>query len=353
MEGAAPPSSMDPADKAGGEVIFTSDGLDPLEPPLALVRAPPLLSSNRRDASDGSPVDELDTSSGTDVVQAFEIFAGKVYAPTTTNTSLSTSLSTRSASLETPLERLARLQRELTELQADVAPTAGSDSAVLTAVQDLQARLAQTKLMAQSEWTEILVQAQSPPAPDSAPSASPSATLNDATLLRLQRMEQTVGVSAASTGASLTERLSRLETAASKLDDRQVESLSRKAKVIRQDLEAASKARNKLMSSTGSRAEDTKTITDLYDQLLQLQGLSAHLPALTSRLATLAHQHADTGTWAARLQETESVATRLQSCVLVLEQSLDKMQNGLNENVTKMAENLKSLDARLDALGNK
>ena len=60
--------SVDPADEAGGEVIFSSDGMDPLPP-----TKPPTLATP---SSDGTAV--LD-SSNIQAQTAFEVFQGKLY----------------------------------------------------------------------------------------------------------------------------------------------------------------------------------------------------------------------------------------------------------------------------------
>jgi uncharacterized protein (DUF2235 family) len=126
--------------------------------------------------------------------------------------------------------------------------------------------------------------------------------------------------------------------------------LSKKTKVIRHDLEAASKARNKLLAAS-SRSEDSKTIAELYDQMIQLEGVSSHLPILSNRLAALASQHVDAASWATRLQATEAMASTLLSSLTILEQAVAKTEAGQHENAVTMAENLKALDVRLQALG--
>ena len=80
---------------------------------------------------------------------------------------------------------------------------------------------------------------------------------------------------------SLLERLEILEHLP--FDDKKLDLVQKRVKVIRQDLEAAAKARSKLMTVSAS-AEDSKSIAALYDQLQSLQGVAQHLPALSARL---------------------------------------------------------------------
>jgi Tfp pilus assembly protein PilO len=114
---------------------------------------------------------------------------------------------------------------------------------------------------------------------------------------------------------------------------------------VRQDLEAASKARHKL--SLTSKAEDTKTITELHDQMTRLQGLSAYLPSLVQRLAALAVQHRNAATVQAQWQSTQATVQSLQSQVAAMETALTHMERHLQETATSVASSLASLEERL------
>jgi hypothetical protein len=231
----------------------------------------------------------------------------------------------------------------------------------------------------------------------SSPSPSPSPA-EASILARLQKLEAVLGgagtntsstsssssssSSISSSNASLMHRLAVLEKSMSRWDDKELEALTKKAKVIRQDLEAASKARNKLMSvvttsgggassssgitlanaSGGSgssssstsihiRAEDSKTITDLHDELVQLQGMTLHLPVLAHRLQSLAHLHASTATYGARLQAMEDLSVhKLPPQVALLEGALEKMETNLSQCAQQMMDNVKALQERVDKL---
>jgi small-conductance mechanosensitive channel len=111
------------------------------------------------------------------------------------------------------------------------------------------------------------------------------------------------------------------------------------------DLEAASKARSKLTSSSSSA--DNKTISELHAQLIQLEGLSEHLPALTHRLQQLAHLHVGAANFSSRLTQSEESLAKIQGSLANLELSLTKVEQSMVENVLTMDANLKKLEERL------
>lgn len=111
------------------------------------------------------------------------------------------------------------------------------------------------------------------------------------------------------------------------------------------DLEAASKARSKLSSSTSSA--DNKTIAELHAQLIQLEGISEHLPALTHRLQQLAHLHVNGSNVSSRLAEAEASVTNIQGSLGNLESSMEKVEQGMLESIKTMDANLKALEEKL------
>lgn len=112
------------------------------------------------------------------------------------------------------------------------------------------------------------------------------------------------------------------------------------------DLEAASKARSKLMTSASSSAADNKTITALHDQMMQLQGVSQHLPALVQRLQQLAHIHVQSAHFSSRLSIAERGLQEMSSSVNNLQACLKKVETSMLENITTMQENMKILEER-------
>lgn len=121
-------SSGSGADAAGGEAIYSSDGLPPLPAPV-----PPVASSGATDDADNV----LD-SDHVSPAAAFEVFGGKAYlrpgggggrSVATGNLVAGSSSGTRTGlSVEPPLVRLARLSAELSELERDLETTTTSTS---------------------------------------------------------------------------------------------------------------------------------------------------------------------------------------------------------------------------------
>jgi hypothetical protein len=341
------------ADEAAGEVIFSSDGL---EPPL--VTSPPPLPSSTPDDDDKAVWE----TTGISAAQAFEVFAGKVY--TTHSSTTTTTPRLRSTLVETPWQRLARLEQEVFELQADLAGGDDGDeaqghAAVTQAVRALQERLSHTTVTSSAVQERLSQQlaasAVSLTGKDTA-EATATTTTNSSKASpeidwdgRLRKLETLIG----STGGgrterhSLGERLAATEASLAQMSDKDLEASLKKAKVIRQDLEAASKARNKLLASRDANAESSKAIAALHDQMTQLQGLSGLLPVLVQRLTGLATQHAQATTWSQRLAATEQQAAQLQTATRQLDASLGQLEGSLQTSVQQMEDNMKALDAKL------
>ena len=388
------PGMMDPADEAGGEVIYSSDGLTPVP-----VTKPPTVSfgsktnaaaatSTTAAAAGASNVDqeELDVVIESDSLSpqdAFEVFSGKVYSVKQPSSLLrrmtAPSSSSSSSTMETPLEKLARLQTEMNELESELRTTAANsgrdfdESLVLLATQ-LKTRMTaatQTRLAEQDELTRMIrsqlkhaKEAQGEEggkggSTDTTATTSPSTTgivyelygtaSNPTTTLeeRLIKLERLVGSSTTSQ-KSLLGRLEELETLVKHLDEKKLEQAQLKAKVIRADLEAASKARNKLTATY--KKEDSKTIQELYQQMTELEGVSQYLPALTARLQQLATLHVQSASFATRLRQTEEHASHASAQLTQLEQTMDALRQGMVDNVQLVEKNLKSLDERLNKL---
>jgi Dynamitin len=138
--------------------------------------------------------------------------------------------------------------------------------------------------------------------------------------------------------AKLQEKLPVLEA---QLD---VDGLQKKAKVIRQDLEAAAKARTKLQQHHGGgNSEDTKRIAALYDQLQSLQGVSHCLPVLAERLETLAISHSQAASHQVRVRAMEQTVGQLQGQMLSIEATLAALEASMKENAAALQASISSL----------
>ena len=116
------------ADAAGGEAIYSSDGLSPLPIPPPPISSTTSTKTTTNDNDNHTTtmllVDSLDNESK-DVIQAFEVFAGKVFHNTNHTTGVSSSttssniIARRGDTNETKLEKLARIQAELQTLEEE------------------------------------------------------------------------------------------------------------------------------------------------------------------------------------------------------------------------------------------
>jgi len=378
----------------GGEVIYADGGLAPVavtKPPLVVQQAPGDSSSEAVLSSDQiSPQ------------AAFEIFQGKVYnasVPSSSSGIFSSSVGTVEKEYENsslpPLERLARLQQEVAKLEAELQTTAADsgrafDEQVVQMATDLKNRLvtaSSAHVTEQDELTRMIsqqlkdVQASSSrgKSQDGSPTnetglvyelygnaTNPTTTLEER-LLNLERLlgnPQQQHNSASSTASSsqmaassslsaahyksLLHRLEDMEALVATVDSASLEKTSTKAKVIRADLEAASKARNKLTATY--KKEDSKMIQQLYQQMIDLEGLGSYLPSLVERLQQLSSLHQQASTFGTRLQELERGATQVEASVGQLEDGMATLKTTIVENITAMESNMKKLDEKLSAL---
>lgn len=378
----------------GGEVIYADAGVAPVG-----VTKPPLVVQQHQSAGDSSSEAVL-SSDAMSPQAAFEIFQGKVY-----NNSSSTAIPktfSDKASLP-PLERLALLQQEVETLETELQTTAADsgrafDEQVVQLATDLKHRLVTASSSHVTEQDELtaMIRKQlqdvkaggeaSSSASSSAVAAASNATsetglvyelygnaTNPTTTLeeRLLNLERVLGnpqqqlhsssgpssasqMTAASSSVSaahyksLLHRLEDMEALVATVDSATLEKTSTKAKVIRADLEAASKARNKLTATY--KKEDSKMIQQLYQQMIDLEGLGSYLPSLVERLQQLSTLHQQASTFGTRLAELERGATQVESSVCQLEDGMGTLQTTIAENMTAMESNMKKLDEKLSAL---
>lgn len=333
------------ADVAGGdkEIVYSYDG-DELPPLTFPVHA--------------TPLEELDESSRMPPEEAFQIFANKLYASNPYGSSQRVVEKDTATSSESPLVRLSRLQRELKELEMDCST---KDESVLfqdpiatlrQQLQNLSTSQAQKQLgLSSSIEAAVTGLTERMPSPGM-PTLQPAV---DVTSLeeRLNRLEKSWGNNGLSTvtggNTNFLHRLEALEDHFAKLDEKKLDLLQKRSKVIRQDLEAAVKARHKLSSGMAS-SDDSKVIAALYDDLQRLQGLSQHLPALTVRLQALAHQHADSATRIARFKAMEQMTADLSTQVQSIEIALTSLDTSIKQNATLIHDNIQSLEGRLKSM---
>lgn len=195
-------SSIDTADEAGGEAIYSSDGL----PPLATPRAPKIASSVAKQGDD-----ILDSDNLVDPAAAVSFFAHRPK--------------------ESAQEKLARLQKEVSELEKEVtsedvsklAAELSSRLEIGVSAQDNLAKLLDdhmnTKSKKETEESGMVYELYGG-------TASSSGTTED----RLLQLEQVIGGSAST---PLLARLEAIENKMKRVDNKALEDASTRAKVIR------------------------------------------------------------------------------------------------------------------------
>eukprot|EP00565_Helicotheca_tamesis_P006211 CAMPEP_0185724586 /NCGR_PEP_ID=MMETSP1171-20130828/1023_1 /TAXON_ID=374046 /ORGANISM="Helicotheca tamensis, Strain CCMP826" /LENGTH=375 /DNA_ID=CAMNT_0028392467 /DNA_START=106 /DNA_END=1233 /DNA_ORIENTATION=+ len=366
------------ADEAGGEAIYSSDGLPSLPSPPPPIPQP----KKQEDDKDDDAVIEYD---GTiNATSAFEVFSGKVFSSSSSMKHVDKG--------ETPLEKLARLEAEVSSLESDLSSSPHSssitkskegDEALRTMAKELAVRLSsinvrENMVSRQENLTELVqlemdklsaaakkeegkegVSAESNKIVyelygNAASAAAAPSNLEE----RLRKLELLLGSSSKDGDATVTvlKRLEQAENLATRVDEASLEKAAARAKVIRVDLEAAAKARLKLTalnsnkSSTTTTDDDSKTISTLYDQLQSLENMTRYLPAVVSRLQDLALLHTTSANFATRLSQVEQMADTSEKMMKDVEMALEKMGEGLEENVRVVKENVMVLDERMKAL---
>ena len=117
--------------------------------------------------------------------------------------------------------------------------------------------------------------------------------------------------------------------------------------ISRSDLEAAARAKSKLSSNNNNASlakEDAQTITSLHNQLLELEGISAYLPALTSRLTELSDLHSNAAEFGSRMDAAEETLTRSEGLLASVEEAFGKMEGGWKENMEAVERSVNKLD---------
>jgi hypothetical protein len=206
------------------------------------------------------------------------------------------------------------------------------------------------------------------------PTSSSNAPQEIALEERLRKLELAVGSSFPSssmTGSSssssssnnnvnksILQRVEEAEQLVREVDSTAIDKLAARAKVVRADLEAAARAKSKLATSSRSvgggskeqqqqQKEDFKTIAELHTKMHELDGISSHLPALTSRLLELSTLHANAADFASRLEAAESALRRSESTLSSVERALTTMEGKWDENMKVVEKNVVKLDRLL------
>lgn len=302
--------STDTADVPGGEEVYSSDAL----PPLPIPSPPPTFPSH-------TSGDVLDSESipATKAIETFR-HAG-----------------------ETRYERLDRIKRELQELEKD-----NGDSEIGLSVQNLQGKLQGLMggniLTRQRDLTKVV--ASSAVAQQNAGNASATIPSDLASQEeRLLKIEQMLGSDTNST--SVIERLKIAEKNLQSVNEKTLSQAASRAKVIRVDLEAAAKARSKVNSNT----QDAVKVSKLYNQMTELDGFlssdSHVLNAIVNRLGACAELHSRSMDFGKGLDSLEAAVVDVKALLASMENSVGSLENGMENNMKIIQENMETLDQRL------
>mmetsp|Transcript_20070 Transcript_20070/g.30766 ORF Transcript_20070/g.30766 Transcript_20070/m.30766 type:complete len:361 (+) Transcript_20070:70-1152(+) len=353
--------------------IFCSDGLPPLPKPTANVR-------NKKDSA-------IETSN-IDTIAAFEVFNNRVFPNRQDDQQTQTSSSTVNSVSEAPMQRLVRLKREVAELEMDLnknnVKVSGSESnakannaEMMRLARSLANRLdtfstsgdgpasanvlstqqqRDLTLILQNSLKELqnrsdasLSSSSSLPGGGAVSDGSPASVNLTGLEARLAQIERAVGsTDIATNNLSLAERLAKAEKMIDRVDTKALDAAAARARIIKSDLEAASKAKAKISASSSS--EDTKTIAKLYEQMIRLDDLSAQLPVLVQRMKQLSTLHQQAATFANRLTAVEDAVADAERMLGSVEASLEKVEAGSVKNLQVIESNISILDERLNKL---
>eukprot|EP00571_Detonula_confervacea_P014813 CAMPEP_0172300964 /NCGR_PEP_ID=MMETSP1058-20130122/2961_1 /TAXON_ID=83371 /ORGANISM="Detonula confervacea, Strain CCMP 353" /LENGTH=432 /DNA_ID=CAMNT_0013010935 /DNA_START=76 /DNA_END=1374 /DNA_ORIENTATION=+ len=418
------------ADQAGGESVFTSDGLPSLVAPLP---PPPLPSIGGRRggiAALGATIAAVGDDNGNDITtdhdgdavieeesdprMAFEAFseAGGWTGLSADNAAAASSSAGKVSAWEDPRRRLFQLKSEIDQLEATLAnekqhgdgddvdnlqamtlelksrigAMGMADSSSLATmlrgrqedlssviVRDLERFGQDNNTTLSNDMENLTLKGESKEGSDdnirgdngkivyelyrqSALSKSSACTIPREAMLeeRLRKLELAMGTTNTNTtngtDKSIMERIQEAERLTKEVDAKQIEKLAAKAKVVRADLEAAARAKAKLSSKSSSsnnnaqQKEDAQMISSLHSQLIELEGVSAHLPALTVRLLELSNLHTNAAEFASRLDAAEAAVGRSEGMLSSVEEAMHNMEGGWKENMDMVERNVERLD---------
>ena len=375
------------ADEAGGEAIFSYDGLPSLAAPLP----PP--SAGGPSAVDNNEIGDALISTNNTFRTAFDSFnnAGTGWmgiSHPTKNNATNISGSGGGGGWEDPRRKLYQLNSEIEQLETTFAneqqqqdKTVSDDiynEEIQTEMEELKSRIVAMGLADDASLANMLRVRQEDLSrvikdgslsegmenlslkgkADDGSTAKSAIGIKEAMLEeRLRKLELVMGnsnnTSTNNGDKSIMERIQTAENLLNEVSPTQIDKLAAKAKVIRADLEAAARAKTKLASKSSSAAagqqnkEDAAIIAALHTQLLELQGLSSHLPALTLRLAELSNLHSNAADFSSRLTAAEVAVGRSEGMLHNVNEALSSMETGWKDNMDRVEGNVKRLDELL------
>lgn len=360
------------------ETVYVSDGVS--SPSFSAPNVPHIHTGFKSNGIENT----LDTCP-CDPFKAFETFHGKKFTPLSVSPLVD---------METPFQKMARLRNEVKQLEHDIESNKRgctgrdilkkNDEEMEKSIADLSYRLSGCqknlnidgeKYLKQLDLTNcvrseetklstIYNAVKNDPLKNSSCSPKRSeynpnkiATENSSSdlELRLERIEMFIKETYDEGTQPLIKRLNMMEEKIEKLNEKTLNEISMKAKIIRVDLEAASKAKNHLR--TVAKGEDYQIIGQLHEQLLDLDGfvssslssnsLSNTILMIVQRLSDCAKLHESASLFGSELKELERSANDIERLVKSLEKALMVMKSGMNTNMEIIKQNMSLLDERM------
>lgn len=316
--------------------------------------------------------------------------------------------------LESPWEKFLRLQSELKELQQDLTVMSameqqgklslwgylqGETERAIAQASELENNsiLEKTKVSSagsveSSILEDIISKVQTLSSTPSSASLPPPLHAVPPQVLsleeRLHKLESLVGqqsnhadlqssvypesvIHQASIGSSvpLIKVAQHLEERIALLDNKTLDTIKAKSKLLRSDLEAltagtpSSSSTSAAISSTAAASkaaaaaneikifEAAKKIENFADRIKQVESVAEDLPVIVARMKTLENVHWNATTAMNRLEELETQAKNLSSLLQSNKDVLSEMKQGLEDNLNVFQEGMAQIESRLAKLG--
>lgn len=228
------------ADAAGGEAIYSSDGLSPIPIPQ-----PPPVPQYRKKGEKETAEDGIDYGSN-NAIESFEVFSGKVF-PSKTRRSQG-GVGVGGGKNESRLERLTRIQAELEEMEEDTLNASHDEEEekeIMGVVKDLTEKLRVLQsgvdvTKRQQQLTSVVNQLslKNDDATETQKQQQENQSQKDSNQMlttqeqRLLKIEQLLG-SQISPNVSVLERLKQAEDKLKSIDEKTLTQAASRAKVIR------------------------------------------------------------------------------------------------------------------------
>eukprot|EP00658_Telonema_sp_P-2_P036790 TRINITY_DN2653_c0_g1_i2.p1 TRINITY_DN2653_c0_g1~~TRINITY_DN2653_c0_g1_i2.p1 ORF type:complete len:367 (+),score=126.97 TRINITY_DN2653_c0_g1_i2:152-1252(+) len=338
---------------------------------------------------------EADVTQGDDKLEvtalnpqgAFEKFAGRTYAvhPAGLSDSLvknglydpvHMSILGQAGGIESPQQRLLRLQHEVKELgielgaAGDGANAEAFPSDVMSEISELARQLeamqtpgssqgmaAQVQLALENQLSQALAEDTSMGASSSAVYelfVSPTdqskldATSKVAELeQRVAFLEECIGSQEEKGGSSLVDCLNSLERKVELMDTAKMDVISRKTQALSQHMAKLLKQKQTAAPSSEQEAQ----IQHLYDTMRKWEGVAKQVPGVVARLRTLQELHSEGSSMAERMQTLESSHADMSQRFGLEASKVGDVEASLKQNVATISENMKALEQRLAGLG--